>query len=98
MRRKLTYEDSQKATAALDLWDTIIFHAYTYTDASIKNAKEIFTKYDAKFGTLVAQMLGLEDIDGCVSSRDTEVGNLVIRLHQLVHAYDGSMAKNNKLV
>ena len=98
MRRKLTYEDSQKATAALDLWDTIIFHAYTYTDASIKNAKEIFTEYDAKFGTLVAQMLGLEDIDGCIPSRDTEVGNLVIRLHQLVHAYDGSMAKNNKLV
>lgn len=82
----------------MDLWDTIIFHAYKNTDASIKNAKEIFTKYDAKFGILVAQMLGLEDIDGCVSSRDTGVGDLVIRLYQLFHAYDGSMAQNNKLV
>jgi hypothetical protein len=88
----------QKATAALEVWDTVIFHAYKNTDASIKNAKGIFTKYDAKFGVLVAQMTGLEDIDGCVSSRDTEVGDLIIRLHQLVHAYDGSMAQNNKLV
>ena len=98
MRRKLTYEDSQKATAAMDLWDTIVFHSYTYTDASIKNAKNVFTKYNAKFSILVTQMLGLEDIEGCVSNRDTEVGDLVIRFRQLVNAYDGSIAKNNKLV
>ena len=72
--------------------------AYQHTDASIKNAKKSFTTHDAKFSALVAQMCGLEDIDVCVSSRDAEVGNLIIRFHQLVHAYDGSMAQNNKLV
>lgn len=82
----------------MDLCDTIVFHSYTYTDASIKNAKDVFTKYNAKFSILVTQMLGLEDIEGCVSNRDTEVGDLVIRFHQLVNAYDGSIAKNNKLV
>ncbi|KAF3003057.1 hypothetical protein E8E13_007177 [Curvularia kusanoi] len=90
--------DSSKGEAVDELWDIILLQVYQHSDSVVKAMQSAFIKYHAQFSDLVAQILGLADTDDHISARDTEVGDLVIHLHQLVSTYNGSVAQNNKLI
>ncbi|UPX18375.1 uncharacterized protein EKO05_0008677 [Ascochyta rabiei] len=84
--------------ALQDQWDVVLLYVAQNTDETIKKLYQIFEDYNNKFGALVSQMLGLDDIDESGSLLDTELGDLVIQLHQLAQGYGGSIKEQNDLI
>ncbi|KAJ4357052.1 hypothetical protein N0V95_002790 [Ascochyta clinopodiicola] len=88
----------QKDHALQDQWDVILLYVAQNIDNTTKKLYQTFEDYNNKFSALLCQTLGLDDIGGLGSSLDTELGDLLIRLHQLARGTGGSIKEQNDLI
>ncbi|KAF9701919.1 hypothetical protein EKO04_000301 [Ascochyta lentis] len=88
----------EREQASRDQWDVILLYVSQNTEKTVGMLQQIFESYRDRFGALVLQTLGLDDVDEKGSSLDTELADLVIRLHQLARGYEGSIKAQNDLI
>lgn len=60
--------------------------------------QDTFNKYAEKFNAVFTQICGLDDADEFGSSLDLDLGDVVIKLQQLVISYAGTVKQQNELV